>query len=72
MKTVMALLTALIALGLSACASAPAGTASVAPDSLTNVERYRRAVNLNAERKNVEVHWVNPPTEQDLDEYDED
>jgi ribonuclease HI len=59
------------ALTLCACASQPSsGVADVsAAQNMTNAERYRAAVNSQARAKNVQVQWVNPPDEDDLDEY---
>jgi len=72
MKFMLFSLAALAIFGLPGCASEPARTASVQADtSMSNVDRYRRAVAIQAERKGVEVHWINPPTEMDLDEYDD-
>jgi hypothetical protein len=59
-----------LVLTLSACAttSTPeAGTTDV--DTMTNVQRYKATVNAHAHRKGVDVHWVNPPDDDDLDEY---
>lgn len=67
-------LVALAALAGSGCATTPASVPQAQPEvaSISNVERYRRAVNVNAERKNVLVQWVNPPKEKDLEKYDEE
>lgn len=62
-----------LVLTLSACAATPApeaGTANV--DTMTNVQRYKATVNAHAHRKGVDVHWVNPPDDDDLDEYTDD
>lgn len=75
MKTIGVFFTALLATALTGCATSPAapGVSEAAPEPMSNVERYRKAVTVGAERKNVEVYWVNPPKEEDLDEYtDED
>ena len=59
-----------LALALSACAATPtpdAGSTDV--NTMSNVERYKATVHAHAHRKNVDVHWVNPPDEDDLDEY---
>jgi ABC-type glycerol-3-phosphate transport system substrate-binding protein len=59
------------ALTLGACASQPSSSDAevAAVQNMTNAERYRAAVNSYARAKNVEVKWVNPPDEDDLDEY---
>lgn len=66
-------LTIAAAFGLSACAATPSGNtvAQAETQQMSNVQRYRQAVERNAERNNVRVEWVNPPKEEDLDEYDE-
>ncbi len=74
MKTRNATLLALLAgAGLFGCAGTSESTTTTlaSPEPLTKVQRYQRAVGIQAERKNVEVHWVNPPREADLDKYDE-
>lgn len=73
MKRIGTILALLATIGLTACASAPAGSPSMhtEPPPLSKAERYRKAVQLNAERNNVRVHWVNPPADKDLDAYDE-
>lgn len=75
MKFVALPITLAAGLSLAGCTATPQGAATVqaTPGSMSNVERYRRAVNIQAERKNVEVHWVNPPRDKDLEKYtDED
>jgi starvation-inducible outer membrane lipoprotein len=65
----IALMSSLV-LTLSACAATPAPEASTTDvNTMTNVERYKAVVNANAHLKGVDVHWVNPPDDDDLDEY---
>ncbi len=73
-KTTLTALVALCVFAGSGCATKPTGAVQAQPEvaSMSNVERYRRAVNVNAERKNVLVQWVNPPKEKDLAKYDEE
>ncbi len=59
----------LLLLTLSACAAAPAPQSNNEVTTMSNAERYRAAVNSQAKAKNIDVHWVNPPDEDDLDEY---
>ncbi len=66
-KMVAALSTMLI--GVSACTTTPAPPGDASVSTLTNVERYQAAVNAQAASKNVDVRWVNPPDDDDLDEY---
>ena len=57
---------------LGACASsqpAPAPTASATTEASTSA-KYQQAINDHAKKKNVHVHWVHPPDDDDLEKDD--
>jgi len=75
MKKLMGLaLIASAALLMGACASSqPAPTATASADGTTEISKaaqYQQAVHQNAKAKNVHVHWVHPPDEDDLEKDD--
>jgi len=57
---------------LAGCAASQPQSTGSESSELSNTQRYQRAVNRSAALKNLDVHWVNPPDEDDLDEYDEE
>jgi hypothetical protein len=71
MKWLNILFTAMLLCVLGACAGNQAQTASNDTDS-SSVDKYQKAVQANAEKKNIGVYWVNPPDEQDLKKYEDD
>jgi ABC-type glycerol-3-phosphate transport system substrate-binding protein len=66
-KLIAGLSTVLI--GISACSTTPAPSAETSVTTLSNTERYQATVNAQAAVNGVEVHWVNPPDENDLKKY---
>jgi hypothetical protein len=66
----MILLFVSLTLGLGACAGTAEHNEAAESEELTYAEKYRRAIQADAERKNVNVHWINPPDDDDLDEND--
>ncbi len=68
-KLIAGLSTLLI--GVTACTTTPAPSGATDVTTLTNVQRYQASVNSQAAAKNVDVHWVNPPDEEDLKKYTE-
>lgn len=69
MKWAKIILTAMLASALGACAGNQTQTAAEDTE-YGSVEKYQRAVQAGAERKNINVYWVNPPDEDDLDEHE--
>ena len=62
----------ILLLATTGCASTaqPLSTeAGAGKHNLSNVERYHATVNANAWHQGIDVRWVNPPDEDDLDEY---
>lgn len=65
MKALKFLLAVAAGFSLGACTTPPR-QATVQADDMNVADRYRSAVQAGAERRGVQVYWINPPDDEDL------
>jgi outer membrane biogenesis lipoprotein LolB len=66
MKKYRIIMLTLIALLLGACATT---TPTSHNAEMTKAQKYRALVSAEADKKSVDLTWVNPPDEDDLEKY---
>lgn len=71
MKGKKFLLAAALGFSLGACTTTPQ-QAGVQDEEMNVADQYRSAVQAGAERKGVQVYWINPPEAKDLGGSDSD
>ena len=71
MKGLKRLLAVVIGSALAACTTSPQQPA-LQSQEMSLADQYRSAVQAGAERKGVQVYWINPPESKDLKGSDSD